>query len=218
MIGVLLVLTFAAVGIAAAPPLTFTFTDVIANKSALETDSYGINNAGTITGDYIDKHAIQHGMVLAGKKLTSFDYKKCAGGGITAYSINKAGAVAGSCLNKNGVYIGFTWDGAKFTDINFPKGIGTQVNGINDRGDVAGQYFDAKGVQHAFVKLVGGKFTSFDWKGHTGAAADGINNQGQIAGYAVNKSGGYEGFLKSGKTFKSMNNPNAGSTGTIVNN
>jgi len=68
ILGVLIVLTFVAVGIAAAPKLTFTFSDVIANKTATETDSYGVNNAGVIAGDYIDSASVQHGMVLAGKK------------------------------------------------------------------------------------------------------------------------------------------------------
>jgi hypothetical protein len=39
-----------AVGIAAAPPLTFTFSDVHANKTAMETDTFAVNNAGTIAG------------------------------------------------------------------------------------------------------------------------------------------------------------------------
>ena len=48
MLGVVIVLTFVAVGIAAAPKLTFTYADVIANKTALETDTYGVNAAGVI--------------------------------------------------------------------------------------------------------------------------------------------------------------------------
>ena len=44
MLGVLLVLTFVAVGIASAPPLTFTYSDVHANKTATETDTYAVNN------------------------------------------------------------------------------------------------------------------------------------------------------------------------------
>ena len=50
VLGVLLVLTF-AIAVAAAPTLTFTFSDVKASKTALETDTYAVNNAGTIVGD-----------------------------------------------------------------------------------------------------------------------------------------------------------------------
>ena len=96
MLGVLLVLTFVAVGIAAAPPLTFTFSNVKANKTATETDSYGINNAGTIAGDYVDSAGVQHAMILAGTKLTSVDNKTCevetGADGIAFYAINSANA------------------------------------------------------------------------------------------------------------------------------
>ena len=51
ILGVVLVLTFVAVGIASAPKLTFTFSDVKANKTALETDTYAVNNSGVIAGD-----------------------------------------------------------------------------------------------------------------------------------------------------------------------
>ncbi len=71
ILGVLLVLTFVAVGLAAAPPLTFTYSDVHANKTAFETDTYGVNNAGVIVGDYVDAKSVQHGMILAGTKLTT---------------------------------------------------------------------------------------------------------------------------------------------------
>ena len=53
--------------IAAAPPLTFTFSDVHANTTATETDSYAVNNTGVIAGDYVDSKGVQHGMILAGK-------------------------------------------------------------------------------------------------------------------------------------------------------
>jgi hypothetical protein len=220
--GILLVLTFVAVGIAAAPPLTFTFSDVKANKTAIETDTYGVNASGAIAGDYVDSASVQHGMVLAGKKLTTFDYNKCqaiaGAGGIAGFGINSAGVVAGWCTSTSGADIGFTWAKGKFTAVNFPKGTGTQPSGINDKGDVVGLYFDVNGAQHGFVKI-GSKYTSIDVKGDTSAVAWGITNKGQITVYATNSSGVFDSFLKTGTKFKNINNPNAGKAsgqGTIV--
>jgi hypothetical protein len=220
ILGVLLVLTFVAVGIAAAPPLTFTFSDVHANKTAMETDSYGVNNAGVITGDYVDSTGVQHGMVLAGKTLTTFDNKKCqvktGSTGIAAYGINKAGTVAGWCTSTTGLLIGFTWAKGTFVNINFPKGTGTEVNGINDKGDVAGLYLDAGGAQHAFVKKAGGKYKSIDVAGDSSAAAWGINNTDQVCIYAINSAGtGYDSFIYNGKTFKKIGYPKAGTLGSV---
>jgi len=97
ILGVLAVLMFVAVGIAAAPPLTFTFSDVHANKTAMETDAYAVNTAGVIAGDFVDAKGVQHAMILAGKKLTSVDHKDCTtsggfeAGAIAFYGINSAG-------------------------------------------------------------------------------------------------------------------------------
>ena len=217
ILGVLIILTCVAVGIAAAPPLTFTFTDVIAKKSALETDSYAVNDNGSIAGDYVDSAGVQHGMVLKGKKLTSYNYAKCTGGGIAAFGINASGDSAGWCIGSTGAPIGFKRSAAgKFTPVNFPKGTGTEATGINDKGDLAGLYFDSAGVQHGFVKLVGGRFKSIDVPNETSAAAWSINNKRQVTVYAVNSAGGFDGFLLTGTTFKSVNDPSAGPGGTVV--
>jgi len=221
ILGVLLILTFVAVGIAAAPPLTFTFSDVHSSKTALETDTYGVNNAGVIVGDYVDSASVQHGMILAGKKLTTVNNKNCSAtavgvDGISFYAINSAGTAAGWCTGTSGSFIAFTYAKGKFTTIAFPKAIETEATGINDKGDVVGIYFDTAGAQHGFSKF-GSKYKSIDVKGETSADAWGINNAGQITVYAINSAGDYDSFLLTGTKFKNINNPKAkGGLGTIV--
>jgi hypothetical protein len=213
---------FVAVGIAAAPPLTFTFSDVHANKTATETDSFAVNDAGVIAGDYVDANGIQHGMILNGKKLTTVNHPNCVNtggfgaGAIAFYGINNASAAAGWCTStKTGVYTGFVYAKGKFTAINFPKSTATQAIGINDKGDVVGLYLDSAGAQHGFLKK-GSKYTSIDVTGDNSTEAWGINNSGQIAVFAISSAGGYESFVYNGKTFKKVADPNAGSNGTII--
>jgi hypothetical protein len=221
ILGVLLVLTFVAVGLAAAPLLTFKFTDVHANKTALETDTYGVNNAGVIVGDYVDSKSVQHGMILAGTKLTTVDNKSCEAisgtGGISFYGVNSAGAAAGWCTSsKTGLDTGFVYSKGKFTPVNFPKSNGTQATGINDKGWVVGLYLDSANASHGFVK-VGTKYTSINVKGETNTVAWGVNNKGQITVYATNSAGDFDSFLVTGRTFKNINNPKAkGGLGTVV--
>jgi hypothetical protein len=227
ILGALIVLMFVAVGIAAAPPLTFKFSDVHANKTATETDSFAVNNAGMIAGDFVDAKGIQHAMILAGKKLTTVNHPNCSNtggfsaGAIAFYGINSAGAAAGWCTStKTGLSAGFVYSGGKFTTVNFPKSSGTQAIGINDGGDVVGLYVDSDGIQHGYVRK-GKKYTSIDVTGDTSTEAWGINNKGQIAVFAISSAGGYESFLYNGKTFKKVSDPNAGTSGTIsriVNN
>ncbi len=222
ILGTLVVLMFVAVGIAAAPPLTFTFSDVHANKTALETDTFSVNNAGMIAGDYVDAKSVQHAMILAGKKLTTVDHDSCvtsggfASGAIAFYGINSAGAAAGWCTStKTNLYEGFVYAGGKFSAIKFPKSNGTQAMGINDKGVVVGLYLDSTGVQHGFVKT-GSKYKSIDVTGDTSAEAWGINDSGQIIVFALSSTGTYESFLYNGKTFKKISDPKAGTGGTIA--
>jgi len=220
IVGVLLVLTFVAVGIAAAPPLTFTFKDVKANKTATETDSYGVNNAGVIAGDYVDAKSVQHAMILAGTKLTTINNKACAAitgtGGIAFYAINTGGAAVGWCTSaKTGLDIAFVYSGGKFTAVNFPKSNGTQATGINDKGWVVGLYLDSSNLQHGFVKK-GSKYTSIDVTGDTSADAYGINNAGDMTVFALNSSGDYDAFIYNGKTFKKVGYPKAGPLGSVA--
>jgi hypothetical protein len=216
----LLTTVFVCVGIAAAPPLTFTFTDVHANKTALETDTYAVNNSGVIVGDYVDSASVQHAMILAGTKLTTVNNKSCEAisgtGGISFFGVNSAGDTAGWCTSsKTSEEIAFVYSNKKFTSINFPNSHGTEATGINDKGEVVGLYLDSTGATHGFSKT-GTKYTSIDVKGDTNTVAWGVNNAGQITVYATNSAGGFDSYLLTGKTFKKIDNPGAGSTGTIV--
>jgi len=220
ILGVLLVLTFVAVGLAAATPLTFTYSDVHANSTALETDTYGVNNAGVIVGDYVDSKSVQHGMILAGKKLTTVDNKACSAisglGGISFYGVNSLGAVAGWCTSsKTGLDTGFVYSKGKFTPVNFPKSNGTQATGINDKGEVVGLYLDSANLTHGFSKI-GTKYTSISVKGGTNTVAWGVNNAGQITVYTTNSAGTFDSYLMTGTKLKKIDNPGAGTTGTIV--
>jgi hypothetical protein len=220
VLGILLILTFVAVGIAAAPPLTFTFSNVKANKTATETDSYGINNAGTIAGDYIDSKGVQHAMILAGTKLTTVDNKTCevetGTDGIAFYAINSSNAAVGWCVNaKTGLNQGFVYSAGKFAAVNFPKSNGTEATGINDKGWVTGLYLDSADTQHGFLKK-GTKYTSIDAPDDTSTDVYGINNAGDMTVFAINSSGDYDAFIYNGKKFTKVGYPKAGPLGSVA--
>jgi hypothetical protein len=212
-----------SVGTAGAPTVTFSFKDVHANKTALETDTYGINNKGVIAGDYVDSSGIQHGMILAGTTLTKVDRAVCVGTpgatSIAFYGINSAGVAAGWCTNTQGVEIGFKRNASgKFTDIKIAGATLTNANGINDKGAVVGTYADSSGLQHGYL-LVGTTLTKLDPPGVVSlATAWGINNNGVITVFGVNSSGTYVSFTTAdkGKTYKAFHAPKEGSTGTAI--
>ncbi len=225
----LLVLTFVAVGIAAAPPLTFTFKDVHANKTAQETDTYAINNSGMIAGDYVDSASVQHPMILAGTKLTTADHKGCTtspGVSPAFYGLNSLGVAAGYCTTSTGGTIAFTYNSKtkKFTDITIKGGTLIEASGINDKGAVVGTYVDSAGVAHGFLK-VGNKVTNLNPPGAVSGTpvgpADGfINNAGVITIFATNSAGTDVSFTtaNNGKTYKAFHGKGEGPTGTAIHN
>jgi hypothetical protein len=218
---VFLVCLFLSVA-AAAPTLTFTYKDVHATKTAQETDTYGINNKGVISGDYVDSAGVQHGMILAGTKLTKVDNSSCSGKpsatGMSLWAINSAGVAAGWCTSTSGPQIGFTYAKGKFTNITVKGASAVNVNGINDKGNLVGAYVDSAGVQHGFL-LVGKTLTTLNPPNVTSlATAFGINNNDVIAIYGLNSAGTYVSFTTANKgtTYKAVHAPGEGLLGTAI--
>src|SRR5579864_515323 len=94
VIGVSLLVLCVLVGVAAA--LSFAFKDVIALVTAQETDTYGLNDANAIAGDYVDSAGVQHGMILGGTNVFSrADRPDCASTpsstSISFYAVNLSG-------------------------------------------------------------------------------------------------------------------------------
>jgi probable HAF family extracellular repeat protein len=69
----------------------------------------------------------------------------------------------------------------QFRTIDFPGALTTQAFGINERGDVVGDYTDTSGNVHGFL-LKKGKFSSIDYPGAILTSARGINDAGEIVG------------------------------------
>src|SRR6266705_2362807 len=68
-----------------------------------------------------------------------------------------------------------------FTAINFPSANRTRAVGLNDHGDIVGDYRDSSGVFHGYL-LSQGNFTTFDPPGSTQTRGIAINNLGVIGG------------------------------------
>ncbi len=213
-----LVVVYASVGTAAAPPLTFKFRNVKA-PGATETDTYAINAFDSIAGDYVDSGGAQHGMILNGTKLTSFDDNNCpstAGpSAIAMYGINSAGVAVGWCTLSSGSTVGLVYAKGKLVEFNVPKALGTEANGVNDKGEIVGMFVDSAGAQHGFL-LQNNRYTQLDVPNDTATTAWDINNKGQITVYALNSAGAYDSFVLTGKKYTKISDPNSASPGTVV--
>jgi probable HAF family extracellular repeat protein len=219
LIAVLLLPALLAASSAHAPVLTFHFTALKA-PGATMTVAEGINDAGVMTGFYVDKKGLfqgNHGMVLDGQKVTLFDHPRCgkaATQGTQGVSINSAGTVAGWCYTSDNPYqsLGFVWSKGKFTDLKpTPNAVLVAARGINDKGEVVGRYTDSSGLTHGFL-WDGKKYTTLDVPNSLYTEADAINNQGLIVLTTLNSA--FDAYLYDGKTYKKIDDPNAGTYGT----
>jgi hypothetical protein len=222
----LILLTLCLSAFAMAPPLTFTFNDVIA-PGAKQTDSYAINDAGVIAGDYIDSADVQHGMILNGTNLTTVDNAKCTTTSLSFYGINSAGTVVGWCFSKKtAAPLSFTYANGKFATVAYPKASWTEASGINDKGEVVGFYYANKGGLIRGFSLIKKKYKEINVKGAVATEAWGVNNAGSItlitggngggAGVTCSSTTPCVSYVLTGKNLTKISDPSAGPDGTAV--
>jgi uncharacterized membrane protein len=103
-----------------------------------------------------------------------------------------------------------------FTTIDFPGTTqGTTIRGINNLGDLAGEYDDSSG-QHGFVRI-GGVFQTVDVPGASTTTVRAINDAGRMAGFYTDSSGQGHGFVSDdGVAFSIIDHPDPAALSTLV--
>jgi len=148
----------------------------------------------------------------AAQKIISFD---APGAGTIANpfvgtfptGMNNEGAIAGAYIDANQVYHGFlrtpkgnfvTFQapGADTTPGSF-NGTGTYTMNVNDLGAITGNYTDAQGISHGFVRSPEGKFRSFDPVGSSSTFPIAINLEGGIVGFYADSNSALHAFSRS---------------------
>jgi uncharacterized membrane protein len=106
-----------------------------------------------------------------------------------AFTTNGLGQVGGVYLDDAGVRHGFILHpGGAVQTIDMPGAFGTQVYGLNDRGQFIGLYRDAAGLDHAYVNR-NGSFVNADLPGGLQTIPLSITDSGQIVGEFVKTEG-----------------------------
>jgi hypothetical protein len=171
----------------------------------------GVNNAGTITGSYIDANDVCHGFLRSpdGKfarfEAPGADTTKGSYNGTTSSSINDLGAITGSYYDKTGFSHGFVRSPeGKFTsfDVLSVGGYGTTPIAMNLEGAIVGYYTDSNFSFHAFLRSPDGQVTTWigpnectgnGSEGCYGSAAFNINVFGAVVGTYEDNSGNFVG-------------------------
>src|SRR5580693_3178498 len=115
---------------------------------------------------------------------------------------------------------------AAFTTFDAPgagtgAGQGTYANNINTAGEIVGNYADANGVSHGYVRAANGTFTTFDAPGAGTASGQGtggcwgINNAGEVACAYTDGNGVYHGLARAANgALTDFSAPGAGTAAT----
>jgi uncharacterized membrane protein len=92
-----------------------------------------------------------------------------------------------------------------YQSVTFPGATEQSAFGVNDAGQIVGEYADSSGVQHGW-ELSGGTFTTIDvpFAGATATGANGINDSGEIAGGWDGSGVTQHGFTLIGGTYTSF--------------
>jgi probable HAF family extracellular repeat protein len=187
---------------------TFTTLDV-PDAGAEGTAASGINNHGQIVGGYLDSGNQDQGFLTRRGRWTTLPHT-------APQSINNQGQITGFYGDRTGVH-GFLYEKGVVSTLDVPGAtrLGrelTEATGINDRGQIVGDYRDSQGDFHGFL-YERGTFTTVDVPfPHIDTGPTGINNRGQIVGF-YDDGTRRRGFLKDGTVFTPLDVP--GALGTL---
>jgi probable HAF family extracellular repeat protein len=145
---------------------------------ARSTQPQSVNDSGEIVGTYTDSAGGEHGFVSSGGTFTAIDFP----GAIRTFvgGINAAGHMVGITEIPETPVHGFLLQDGVFTPIKSPLGV-IWALGINDTGEIAGNYWAADFRSHGFT-YAGGTFSTVDVAGARGTQLTEIKNGGQVIG------------------------------------
>jgi uncharacterized membrane protein len=126
-----------------------TFTDIPGPKGATFTQAYGINDADTIVGVFVDAKYLSHGFLLKSGKYSTYTTINVPGAtNSEAWDIDNNGDVVYQWSDAKGTHGALRLQG-KYYKFDDPLGVGsTGATGINDHSQTVGGY-DAGGF-HGF--------------------------------------------------------------------
>ena len=183
------------------------------------TEGRGINNSGTVCGDYVGSDDNGHGFFLSGGTFTEYNFP----GALTTLvlGISNVGDFAGTFSNGGGIFQAFVSLGGTITSFNVPGASSTFAYQLNRSNQLVGYYIDSSGILHGYFRDTNGALHfPIDPPGSTGTVLFGLNDSNWVVGRYADSSGVTHGlffippnqfftFDYPGSTFTSLSGINA---------
>ena len=124
----------------------YRYTSIDVPNSSL-TIIRAINARGDIVGNYVGTDGVGHDFLRHDGVYSNLDYP---GGAGSVKAMNARGDIVGVLDDADGGH-GFLFRDGKLTKIDFPGAILTRAFGINNSGDITGQYTTQLGFVFGFI-------------------------------------------------------------------
>jgi hypothetical protein len=194
--------------------------EISISAGCLGSGAFSINAFGTIAGGYQDNSGnfVTHGFIrTAHGKLMHYSDPAAGAGPYQGTNcpgcqriVNLFGEIAGFYIDPENVVHGFVRSPlGTFTNFDIPQAAPQDPSnvvdwllGFNDWGAITGDYTDANGVYHGFLRGPDGTITSFDAPGadltpgdNNGTYPNSINDAGVITGTYQDSNNVFHGFI-----------------------
>jgi uncharacterized membrane protein len=171
----------------------------------LGTNALRMNDRGAVVGEYADAAGFSHGYVYGRGKFHTLDAPGAShqlGLGTEAIGINNSGAITGVYyLDNSTAGHGFLLMDGEFFKLDCPWGVGkvgSQPNGINNRGMVCGPYGDKDDHIHGYLWFEG-EFRHLDYPKAPDSECDALNDDCVAVGQYTDAIGITHGYIATPK-------------------
>lgn len=169
----------------------------------------GINNTGDLVGEQVFRFTSP--FAVFGGVLTSFAAPGNTSGGIQANGLNNHRQIVGSAAvytpGQGSVTHGYVSSGSSYAFVDVPGAFSTDATGINDAGQIVGNFSVIGPLgQQGFLDNAG-IFTTIDRPGAQSTSPIAVNNAGEVAGTYTDATGEH-GFTEIGGVFNDITGPN----------
>jgi len=176
---------------------TFSAPIVDPNDTVGFTEGRGINNAGTVAGDYVGSDGNSHGFFLSGGTFTDYNVPGTVSTAVLGLS-DPGDFVGAFDPDGSGILQAFVSVGGTLTSFSVPDGAGgTLAYEINNSKQLTvGYYIDASGILHGYYRdAAGALHFPIDPTGSVATVLFGVNNRSWVAGRYADSAGVTHGLL-----------------------
>src|SRR5881398_3256928 len=175
---------------------SFSAPIVDPNDTVGFTEGRGINNPGTVDGDYVGSYGFVHSFLLSGGTFSEYEVPGTVQTNLL--SINNSGILTGAFdPDGSGIFQAFIDRGGTITSYSVPGAAGTLAYEMNNNKKLTvGYYIDASGILHGQYRDANGALNfPIDPTGSVATVLFGVNNRNWVAGRYADSAGVTHGLL-----------------------